>query len=187
MITFNNKKYCEKIYSLRSHGIFKKSTDKLWLYDQKFLSSNFRMSDINCALGISQLDKLKKFVSHRRKIAEYYEYYLKKINIYNIIEPVKELQFSYSYFHLFIVKINLKKIKITRDKLMRTLLKNNISTQVHYIPIYNHSYYRKLKYKKLPNTELYYESCLSLPLNYLMKKNDVKLICENLKFVISNN
>ena len=59
MITFNNKKYCEKIYSLRSHGIFKKSTDKLWLYDQKFLSSNFRMSDINCALGISQLDKLK--------------------------------------------------------------------------------------------------------------------------------
>ena len=70
---------------------------------------------------------------------------------------------------------------------MRTLLKNNISTQVHYIPIYNHSYYRKLKYKKLPNTELYYESCLSLPLNYLMKKNDVKLICENLKFVISNN
>ena len=60
---------------------------------------------------------------------------------------MKELQFSYSSFHLFLVKINFKKIKITRDKLMRTLLKNNISTQVHYIPIYNHSYYRKLNIK----------------------------------------
>jgi dTDP-4-amino-4,6-dideoxygalactose transaminase len=154
-ITSNNKLLDEKIVLLRSHGIVKDSTkfanesDGEWYYEQQILGFNYRLSDIQAALGISQLKRLDDFVSKRRKIASrYFD------NLDNSLIPFQHPD-SKSSWHLFVIKIE------NRKEVYEKLRRQGISTQVHYIPVNVQPFYNK---NKLKNSNNYYQSCLSLPI-----------------------
>ena len=167
-ILTNSKKIFEKASLLRSHGINKniKNEDNPWFYDQKFLGYNYRMNDIQAALGLSQLSRLNVFVSQRNKIAKNYKDNLnnKKIKFQELIPRSK------SSMHLFIIQIK----KAVRKKIYDSLKKNGVNTNFHYIPIYRHTYYKKFNFKKsnFKNSEKYYQEAMTLPLYYDLKKSD---------------
>ena len=162
VVTANNKILANRVLLLRSHGIERKN--KHWEYNIKDFGFNYRLSDINCALGLSQLGKIKKFINYRYKIYKNYKSFLLKNK--QIILPTYN-QNNESSFHLFL--ISLKKNKgLVKEKLFKFLKRNKILAQYHYIPIYRLSVFEKKKfnYAKFPNTEYYFRNNLSLPLFY---------------------
>jgi UDP-4-amino-4,6-dideoxy-N-acetyl-beta-L-altrosamine transaminase len=165
-ILTNSKKIFKKSCLLRSHGIDKniKSKQNPWFYDQKFLGYNYRMNDIQAALGISQLSRLDFFVKKRNEIAKIYRHYLGN----DKIKYQKLLLGSKSSMHLFIVRVN----KMLRKKVYNNLASNGINTNLHYIPIYRHRYYKKFNFKKsnFQNSEKYYQEAITLPLYCDLKK-----------------
>ena len=144
VITTNNKDIFDKIISLRSHGI-NKNRKYYWKYDISRLGFNYRLSDINCALALSQLKQIDKFINYRKKIFEIYKKKLESIT--NLIDFPDYIKNKPSY-HLFLISINFKKINSTKDKLLKFLTKNNIFCQYHYIPIYKFKLFNK-KFKIL--------------------------------------
>ena len=172
-ILTNSKKIYKLVSNLRSHGINRKIKIKKnpWHYDQENLGYNYRMNDIEATLGISQLLKLKKFVAERNKISDLYKRMLnkKKIKFQKLIKQTK------SSMHLFIIRVNAK----IRNKIYLHLKNKGISTNLHYIPIYRHSFYKRFNFKKkeFPNSEKYYQEAISLPLFFgLTKKKQLKII-----------
>ena len=137
------------------------------LYDQRYLGFNYRLTDIQASLGVSQLKKLTYFVNKRREIAKVYNKYLDKAKLY----LPKEKKYAKSSYHLYVVLIKENK-KNLRDRLIRYLKNQGIYTNIHYKPIHLQSYYQNLKFKKMIflNSELYYKSALSLPIHPNLKK-----------------
>jgi len=176
----NNINLDQKIKNLRSHGIIRdkkklknKSLPK-WYYEQKYLSSNYRMTSFQAALGLSQLNKISYFVKKRNQLASIYQ---KKLN--NL-----EIKFQYicedniSSRHLFIILVE-KKI---RNKLYEYLARNRIQTNLHYIPIYKHPYYQRFNYEKknFTNAEEYYSKALSIPLHCNLSSSDQNFIIKKI-------
>ncbi len=163
----NSKSIFKKIQNLRSHGIRKDLKLKInpWYYDQQDLGYNYRMNEIQASLGITQLERLEKIVNRRNKIANIYKKHLndKKIKFQKIIYK------SYSSMHLFIIMLKPKQ----RYNIYHNLQKRGIMTNLHYIPIYRHSFYKKynFKKKKFPNSERYFKEAITLPLFCDLKKN----------------
>tara|TARA_B100001027_G_scaffold216711_1_gene193952 strand:+ start:1100 stop:2272 length:1173 start_codon:yes stop_codon:yes gene_type:complete len=186
IITTNNKNIYEKLMRLRNHGITRLKTHMKnkkkanWYYEQIDLGFNYRLSDIHAALGLSQLNHINGFLKKRNKIAKIYNKSLKNLPI--ILPKVKKN--FYSSFHLYVILVQSK--LIDRDTLYKKLIKRNIFTNFHYIPIYKHPFYRKtLKMNiSLKNCETYYRKALSLPIHPRLTKKDIKLIIENLKNLI---
>ena len=164
MITTNNKRMAEKLRILRSGGIKKNLTKNLlkntgkWFYQQIDLGFNFRLTDIQCALGCSQLNRLDKFVKKRRLIANNY--------IKNFFDlPIKiqsENLNSISSYHLFTIQVK----KNIRTKLFDKLRSKGIYVNVHYIPIHTHPFIKSLGFKKndYPNSTNYYNGAISIPI-----------------------
>lgn len=140
IVTTNKKSYYENLKKFRSHGIKRKSNTQ-WHYDISKTGFNYRLSDINCALGLSQITKLKKFIQKREKISNYYFSKLRKINKYLTVN--KYSNNIQSAFHLFLISINFKKIKSSKNKFLNYLKKNKIFAQFHYIPLYKFSLFKK--------------------------------------------
>tara|TARA_B100001057_G_C22852779_1_gene951589 strand:+ start:2131 stop:3288 length:1158 start_codon:yes stop_codon:yes gene_type:complete len=164
----NSKKIDQQLKILRNHGItrnkklFKIKKTIPWYYEFQKLGFNYRLNEIQSALGISQLNNLNKWIKHRHKLANIYRKELRDLPIY-IPEEKKNF---YSSNHLFVVMIKRNKKKINRDDVYEYLRKKKIQTNVHYIPIHSHPYYKKLgfKEKNFPQMKEYYKSCLSLPM-----------------------
>lgn len=184
MITTNDKKLYELLKILRSHGMtknFKKGfvSPGPWYYEMQELGFNYRMTDFQAALGISQLSKLSNFAKKRKEIVEMYN------NGFKNIEWIKiphESQKNYSVFHIYVLQIDFKKINKSRKEVMEILSKKGIGTQVHYIPIYFQPYYKKtFGFKKgiCPIAEKYYEKCLTIPLFPSMTKDEVKYVIKS--------
>lgn len=162
MITTNNKALYEKLLLLRTHGITKnseilKENQGGWYYEMQELGYNYRIPDINCALGISQLRRAKDGVVLRNKIAQKYNEAF--INEERIKTPFVAENIFHAY-HLYIIQID------DRKGLYNYLRENNIFSQVHYIPVHLQPYYQKMGWRKgdFPFSEKYYEYCLSLPM-----------------------
>ena len=172
----NNKRYYDIMKSVSSHGIVRKKNNlshgiNHLLYEQKYLGFNYRLTDIQAALGISQLKKLSLFIKKRRMIANIYNQYL---NRKNLTLPI-EKNYAKSSFHLYVV---LMKNKKKRDGLINSLKKESIYTNIHYKPIHLQSYFKKLGFKKgdFKNAENYYERAISLPIHPSLKKKEVMKI-----------
>ena len=178
IVTTNKKKIFDNLYNSRSHGIIK-SKKNHWIYNIKNPGFNYRLSDINCALGISQLKKIKLFLNSRKKIAKIYADNLNNLKHLNFFKHSVKIRPS---FHLFIINVNFKKLKKNKNDLLKFLRKNKIISQYHYIPIYRFKIY-KYKFKKnfFLGSEKYFKNSLSLPIFYNLKFNQQKKIIFKLK------
>ena len=184
LVTTNNKFFYEKILSLRSHGI-DKDRNFHWKYNLSKSGFNYRLSDINCALGLGQLKKIDKFIDYRRKIFNIYKAGLN--GIVNSISLPLENSNKPSY-HLFLISINFKEIGSTKDKLLKFLKKNNIFCQYHYIPIYKFKLFKKkINLSFYQGTEYYYKNSFSLPIFYNLKGNMQKKIISKIRLFLNKN
>jgi dTDP-4-amino-4,6-dideoxygalactose transaminase len=163
LVTTNNKILYNRIVSSRSHGIHKDKNFH-WKYSINESGFNYRLSDINCALGLSQLKKINKFLNYRKRISNIYNLELKKINNKITLPLYKRRKPSY---HLFLISINFKKIRSTKDKFLKFLRKNNILCQYHYIPIYRFKLFnQKINLNSYKGAEFCYRNTISLPIFY---------------------
>ena len=177
-IVTNNKKYYEKMLQFRNHGIIKKQSPA-WYYEMHDLGFNYRITDIQCALGLSQLKKIKTFIKKREDIASYY--YAKLKNTEGLVLPTS-MDHIKSSWHLFPIKVNKK----YREKIFNSLRRAGIGVQVFYIPIYWHPYYKKLGYKKglCPNAEEFYESSFSLPIFPDLERKEQDFVIRTCKSIL---
>lgn len=190
MITTNNRECYEKLKLFRTHGITRDKEFLLnkdegsWYYEQLDLGYNYRITDIQCGLGISQLSKLDKFLKRRREIAEKYNEYLNDID--GIIVP-EQAGLSNSSWHIYVIQLQLEKFKVGRREIFEALQAENIGVNVHYIPVYYHPYYQELGYKKglCPNAEKLYERMITIPLHPKMNDKDVEDVVMALKKVLN--
>ncbi|QQG46238.1 MAG: UDP-4-amino-4,6-dideoxy-N-acetyl-beta-L-altrosamine transaminase [Candidatus Niyogibacteria bacterium] len=176
----NKKSYYDKLLRLRSHGIHK---DKIGKNVMTALGYNYRMTDIQAALGLSQLSKVDSFVRRRNQVARYYEEELK--NSKDVLLPVSFPGY-YSAGHIYVIRVSNRK---NRDELASFLKKNGIGANFHYPAVYSHPYYRRNGYKniRLAQTEKYHNSCITLPCYPGLSKSIVREIAGLInKFFIKN-
>ena len=164
----NNSEIAKNMRLLHSHGITR-DPDLMdsephgpWFYEQIGLGFNYRMTDIQAALGLSQLKRLDTFVSQRHKLAKRY---LKKLSELPLFLP-HIIGESYSSFHLFVVRLNLSKIAISQKQVFEFLRHNGIGVNLHYIPVHTQPFYKRMGYKlgDYPNAEQYYREAITLPI-----------------------
>ena len=188
MATTNSKLIYEKIEMHKNHGITrdqkKLKIKKLgfWYYEQQNLGFNYRMSDISAALGLSQFNKLKMFLKKRNYLAKNYNKLLNNLPI----KKQKILLKNKSSFHLYIVLLELNKIKKNYNYIFNKLRSKGVLVNLHYKPIHLNPYYKKLGFKKgdFPVAENYGKRAISLPLYFDLKKKDQKKIVNIFKKVI---
>lgn len=176
-IMTNNMKIFKQIKMMRTNGItrseFKKSNKK-WFYEQKILGYNFRLNEVQAALGLSQIKRLKLFIKYRNKVANFYELKLKHLPIK--FQNVKNK--SISSYHLFTIIIKSQNL---RNKLYNFLRTKKIETNIVYIPLYRHPIHRKnFKFSDFPNSENFYKNCLSIPMHMNLSKKDLKFIVNSI-------
>lgn len=178
-ITTNCKKIYEKLLSLRNHGMIKNESMKPWEYEMQDLGFNYRISDIQCSLGLSQLSKLDSFLQKRVSIAKYYDESFSEKN--SLIKPLYKYDGKSSY-HLYVVRVDFEKIKISKEELFKKLKKKNIGIQVHYIPINKQPFYKSLGYgnEKTPIMDKYYKEAFSLPMYAGLKKQEQEYVIKTL-------
>jgi UDP-4-amino-4,6-dideoxy-N-acetyl-beta-L-altrosamine transaminase/dTDP-4-dehydrorhamnose reductase len=207
MITTNNQVLYHKLTLLRSHGITKgnfefpgisKPDDSLinkdealedgelkrWYYEMQYLGYNYRITDIQCALAISQMDKIDMFLDARRLISKFYDKaFLEVPNI----TPLQDHGRNYSSHHIYVVCIDFKKIGVSRHQFMQKLADQGVGSQVHYIPVVNQPYYQAMGYKaeSYPLISQYYQDTLTLPLYYGLSSVNQKLVVSSLKNLLS--
>lgn len=187
-IATNNKFFYKKMLTMRSHGIVKSKIKNKnfgsWYYDVVTSGFNYRISDINCALGISQLKKINLFLKKRNSILNFY---VSKINNFKKVISIFTVTDSknFSSNHLVIANINFTKLKINKKKLFEYLKKANIFPQVNYIPLYKFTIYKHLDVHGFKGAEEYYKNSMSLPIYYTIKKSDIRKVCDNLKIIIN--
>ena len=174
---------------VRTHGITRNQeemvhpTDALWYNEQVELGYNYRMTDFQAALLLSQLHKLPQFAARRKEIVEKYnEAFAQMPEIF----VQKEIPESDTTRHLYILRLNPDKLTCDRRQFFDALYAENTCPQVHYLPVYWHSYYEKLGYEKglCPNAEKYYEEVMSIPLYYMLTDEDVEDVIHAVKKVV---
>jgi len=182
-VTTNDKEIYEKLLVLRAHGMVKTEDMKPWEYEMQELGFNYRITDIQCALGVSQLKKLPTFLERRFEIAKTYD---------NAFENtlVKSLYTFHgkSSYHLYVVQVDFAKLNISKEELFNKLRAKNIGIQLHYIPINKQPYYKSLGYgnETTPVMDQYYEQCFSLPMYPLLSNEEQKYVIDTL-FEILND
>jgi UDP-4-amino-4,6-dideoxy-N-acetyl-beta-L-altrosamine transaminase len=182
-ITTNSRELFEKLLLLRNHGITKDGNLILkspgpWYYEMKALGFNYRLTDIQAALGISQLKRLPDFKEKRRGIANRYNL------AFNDVEwlktPFESASLS-SCFHLYVLLIDYKRIGKSRKEIMEHLAAHRIGTQVHYIPVNKLPYYARDNFDECPEMSEYYEKCLSIPLHPSISSDEQEWIIKTIK------
>ncbi|WP_406542091.1 UDP-4-amino-4,6-dideoxy-N-acetyl-beta-L-altrosamine transaminase [Clostridium ljungdahlii] len=189
MVVTDDDELYKKMILFRSHGITRDKdlithNEGPWYYEQIDLGYNYRITDIQCALGASQMNKIDKFISRRRDIAKTYNEAFK--DVAEITTPC-EAEFSNSGWHLYVIKLNLEKLTCTRKEIFEALQAENIGVNVHYLPVYLHPYYQKLGYQKglCKNAEELYERMITIPLFPKMTDEDVSDVIDGVKKVIN--
>jgi len=186
MITTNKKELYDKLRLFRTHGITKepdkyiRKTDESWYHEQQMLGYNYRMTDIQAALGISQLKKSDEFLKRRREIARIYNQKLAEIEWIKL--PYQETDRESSW-HLYVIQVDEEKLGKSRKDVFNHLRSKGIGVQVHYIPVYWHPYYQELGYEigLCPEAESVYKKIISLPIFPGMTKEEIRRILNYLE------
>lgn len=197
MITTNDEPTYRKLLRLRSHGINKLDdplqfpeqavTDGVrdpWYYEMQDLGFHFRITDIQCALGLSQLKKLDRFIARRRQLVRQYDEAFAGMQN---CQPVQVGGRDLSAHHLYVLRIDFEKVGLSRGEVMRELKARQIGSQVHYIPVPAQPYYRRLGFRPedYPNAQKYYQEALSIPLFYDLTDEQQKQVIDALKELLS--
>ncbi len=181
-VTTNSKELYEKILTLRGHGIVKTPTMKPWEYQMRELGFNYRITDIQCTLGISQLKKLDSFIKRRIEIVKVYDEAFKD----TIVNPLY-LYNGKSSYHLYVVEVDFSKLNISKVDLFNKLREKNIGVQLHYMPINKQPYYKSLGYgdEVNPVMDKYYEECFSLPMFPKLSDEEQEYVIKSLFEVLN--
>jgi UDP-4-amino-4,6-dideoxy-N-acetyl-beta-L-altrosamine transaminase len=191
MITTNNKEYYERLILFRTHGITKER-DKLlnyegpWYYEMQELGYNYRLTDFQCALGLSQLKKIDSNLAKRREIVKVYNSKFKDMPEIKI--PENNPFDSNPAWHVYMIQLNLERIKVGRREIFEALRAENIGVNVHYIPIHLQPYYQKkfgYHLGDFPKAENYYSRAITLPIFPKMSDKDVYDVVRAVKKVIA--
>ena len=179
-ILTNNQYLDKKIKSLRSHGV-DQNTKNLWFYEMKDLGFNYRISDIQCTLGITQLKKINKFLKRRNEVAKMYNKAFSNDMRFKI--PDMKKNYTHAY-HLYPLQINFDILKISKKILFKKMREKKINLQVHYIPTHIQPYYKKnfnFKIGDFPIAEKFYNREVSLPIYFSLKDKEIKTVIKYLK------
>ncbi len=185
MCTTNNTELGAKLNRLRSHGIVRHPSemthapDGPWYYQQIELGYNYRMTDLQAAIGLSQMSRLNEFVKKRHEIAEYYDMILKDTEL---ILPYQAPD-NYSAFHLYIIRIKKDNNCGSRSQMFERLRNFGIMVNLHYIPVYNHPFHARNNFliEDFPNSESYYSEAISIPIYTTLNKEHQDFIAEVIK------
>lgn len=189
MITTDIPEFAHRMRIFRNHGITTdhRQREKLgsWFYEMVDLGFNYRLSDIQCALGVSQLRKLPEWVSRRKEIASYYNKSLEKMSC---VKPLSVRNNVSHAYHLYVIRLDLGKLKKTRAEVFAAFLAEGIGVNVHYIPVHLHPFYKKnfgTKGGICPNAELMYKQIITLPIFPKMRDEDIDDVIKALMKVTS--
>lgn len=185
MILTNNQEFYEKLRIFRHHGIVNRDKGS-WYHEIHNPGYNFRITDFQCALGISQLRKLDFFINRRREIADRYNEAFSKME--EIITPVEEEKVK-AVYHIYVIQLRTEILKAGRKEIFEALRAENIGVNVHYIPVHLHPYYQRVfGYKEgdYPKAERYYDRTVTLPLFPKMTDEDAEDVIEAVKKVIGH-
>ncbi|MDE5590035.1 MAG: UDP-4-amino-4,6-dideoxy-N-acetyl-beta-L-altrosamine transaminase [Acetatifactor sp.] len=189
-ITTNDEQLYRRLMRVRTHGITRNQdemvhpTDAGWYNEQVELGYNYRMTDFQAALLLNQLKKLPAFSARRKEIVDIYD---RAFADMPEIVVQREIPESDTTRHLYILRLNPERLRCDRRQFFDALYAENTCPQVHYLPVYWHSYYEKLGYKKglCPNAEKYYEEVMSIPLYYSLTDEDVEDVIRAVKKVVA--
>lgn len=196
MVMTNSKEFYNKLLKFRSHGIdvdYKEREEKgSHCYDMKILGFNYRMTDIQAALGISQLKRLDNWIGIRRYVVENYDNIFQNLPKYLESFPRPNILYPSAY-HIYPIRLKLQNLNANRDQIFKALKAEGIGVNVHYKPIYLHSYYQNLRNTKgwnypvglCPIAEQRYQELITLPIFPTMKGDDILDVIEAVKKVIS--
>lgn len=191
MVTTNDEAFYHRLKLFRNNGIerekpYLEGDVAPWFYEVQELTGNYNFTEFQAALGLSQLARLDQIVEKRRSLMKLYRELLKDIPHLRLFSADYDEQTCY---HLCVIQLDFKTYKTDRTTIMNRLKERNIGTQVHYIPVYKHPYFKKMCgeiSEYFPETEQYYAEALSLPLYYDLKEEDVRRVVSDLKKVLMN-
>ncbi len=186
----NDETFYKKLLLYRAHGITRDESlmedepDGPWYYEQIALGYNYRMTDMQAALIISQLDKLPMFSRRRKEIVKRYDEAFSEMPELFVQREIPE---SDTTRHLYILRIVPERLRIDRKQFFEALAAENVCCNVHYIPTYYFPYYEKLGYRRglCPNAEKLYEEIISLPLYYAMSDKDVESVIRAVRKIVA--
>lgn len=189
MALTNDSELARRLRLLRTHGITRdlgamsKTPEGGWYYEQLELGFNYRMTDIQAALGASQLSKVNQFVARRRELARQYDRELCGLPV----RPAEQLEGCSSAYHLYVICLQEERAARTRLDVYSGLRRAGIGVNVHYIPVHTQPYYRRLGFKPddFPNALRYYESAISLPLYYGLTDQQQQYVIDKLREQLS--
>ena len=176
-VTTNSKEIYEKLLELRAHGIKRLPDFAPWYYEMHSLGFNYRITDMQAALGISQLKKLDSFIKRRKEIALKYD----KAFLNSVVKPLYSFTKNSSY-HLFVVKVDFSKLNISKVELFNKMREKNIGLQLHYIPINKQPFYKNLGYgnEDTPIMNIYHEDSFSLPMYSSLSNEEQEYVIKTL-------
>ena len=188
-ITTNDRELYERLKMLRSHGItrqpeYLKSEAKPWYYEMHELGFNYRLSDVQAALGVSQLGRLDKFIKRRREIVSLYRAELDGATNVQLLPADDD---DLSCYHLFVIRIPFYRLSLDRETFMGRLRDEGIGTQVHYIPVHTQPYYKErygFTEGQFPEAERYYREAVSIPLHPSLSNRQVRRISATIRRVL---
>ncbi|WP_282437219.1 UDP-4-amino-4,6-dideoxy-N-acetyl-beta-L-altrosamine transaminase [Vibrio amylolyticus] len=184
----NQKELADKMVLLRSHGITRdpemmsETSHGGWYYQQIDLGFNYRMTELQAALGVTQMQRLEEFVAARHLLSKRYNELLSELPI---ILP-HQLENTYSGLHLFVIRLKLDKILMTHRQVFDALRENGIGVNLHYIPVHTQPYYQNLGFKTgdFPAAERYYKEAISLPMYHSMSKKQQEQVIAILERIL---
>ena len=185
MAVTNNENLAQKISLLRTHGITRdinlmSKEDGPWYYEQIDLGYNYRMTEIQGALGLSQMNRLDEYIKRRHDIANFYNESLSELPL----QIPKQFKDSFSSFHLYVIRLNLSMIESSHKDIFESLRKDNILVNLHYMPVYLHPYYKNnlgFKSGHCPEAEKYYSEAISIPMFPSLSNEDQLVVVNALK------